>query len=81
MDSQNKIDLIMKRDLCIYHSNLRCDSFYNLPTNIGNSRATGIGKGNKMKLAIDNKVPAPGKYNVKSAFEEKSKGVQFRLGR
>lgn len=65
---------------CTFTPLSRCDNFYNLPTYLGGSRASGIGKGNKMNLVNNNKVPAPGYYHINSDLKV-NRGVKFPLGR
>ena len=65
---------------CTFLNYSRCDNFYNLPTYLGGSRASGMGKGNKMNLVNNNKVPAPGYYHVSSGIKTNT-GVKFPLGR
>lgn len=68
-------------NFCIFHHISSCDTFYNLPSQIGNNRSAGIGKGTKLTFGKKKNVPAPGNYNIKSNFDQKNHGVKFSLGR
>ena len=67
---------------CKFHyHHLRCDSFYNIPSTLGKSQASGIGRGNKISLSRNVDAPSPNKYTIKSSFNQKITGGKIGIGR
>jgi hypothetical protein len=84
MDSQNKNDFDQLAKYCNNLSYFRCDSFYNIPSSIGNSPKSGIGIGKKGDIARKIDSPSPNKYNLTSNFDMTKRNVsygKFALGR
>ena len=62
----------------------RCDSFYNIPSSLGNSPKSGIGIGKKAEIVKKIDSPSPNKYNLTSNFDMTKRNVsygKFALGR
>lgn len=55
----------------VIYSQIRCDSFYNIPSSLGKAPASGIGKGSKTQMVNSSALkltPSPQNYHVKSDF-------------
>lgn len=67
----------------LYHSHThRCDSFYNIPSSLGQAPASGIGKGSKTKILNPNTfTPSPQNYKPETRLTLSRQGGKFSSSR